>query len=512
MNVMALDPQVCYAAIRSRDARFDGRFFVAVMTTGVYCRPSCRSRSPRPENVRFYRTAQEAEAAGFRPCRRCRPEEWQQSDGSGGIRPGGDTVGLLLPGAARTGESSDTVDRVGDMAARIGWSPRHLQRLVGAQVGLTPHTVIRFARLHLASRLLRSSRLSVTEVALKTGYPSLRALEEDTARSFALTPSRFRALSQGAGSDEPLLAWGPALNLEMSYSGAFDPPATLRFWARRAVPGLEEGDESGRWFRRVLRLCHGFGLFEVKSPATEGAPVLLTLRLESVEDLGEAVQTVRGSLDLDANPSAVLSTLRRDPLLGPIVEKNPGRRVPGHVNGDEMAIRAILGQQVSVSAARTHTARLVAELGTPLNHPVGTLRFAFPTPEQIVAGGPDLPGMALVASRRRTVYGFAAARQAGDVPPLHRGGDPDRIGRALERLFGIGPWTRAYVALRALGDPDAFLASDLGVRQSLERLAGRPFTAREIERLSEPWRPFRGYAVIQLWAELARTATKPPSG
>jgi AraC family transcriptional regulator of adaptative response / DNA-3-methyladenine glycosylase II len=262
----------------------------------------------------------------------------------------------------------------------------------------------------------------------------------------------------------------------------------------------------------VLRLCHGLGLFEVRSPATEGAPVLLTLRLESVEDLGEAVQTVRGSLDLDANPSAVLSTLGRDPLLGPIVEKNPGRRVPGHVNGDEMAIRAILGQQVSVSAARTHTARLVALLGTPLNHPVGTLRFAFPTPEQIVAAGPELPGMALVGSRRRTVYGFAAARQAGDVPPLRRGGDPDRIGRALERVFGIGPWTRAYVALRALGDPDAFLASDLGVRQSLAQLAGRPVTARESERLSEPWRPFRGYAVVHLWAALAQTARQPPSG
>lgn len=509
MDGQTLDPRVCYEAICSRDVRFDGRFVVAVLTTGVYCRPSCPSRTPRAENVRFFPTPEAAKHAGFRACRRCRPDLLTDFAQVADLP----LASQALHEIAHPGDDADTgADRlayrdlpftdVGSLADRLGLSARHLQRLLGTQVGLRPHALIRFVRLHAAVELLRSSDLSLTQVAIAAGFSSLRALEQATTGAFSLSPSALRATLRCGSTTTPDPAFGPAIDLLLSFRGPFDVHELLRFLALRAVPGLEEADTDGHWYRRVLNLSDGFGIAEIRAPGNPGATnIHLNLRLSSIQDLVEAVQACRRLLDLDANPDAIVSTLGADPLLGDEVRRHPGRRVPGHVDGAELAIRAVLGQQISIEAARTHTARLVSLYGTPLPHAVGSLRFAFPTPQQIAAVGVDLPGMSMPEARRRSIHGLAMAMHTGRVPPLRPGADGDRIGRALEGLFGIGPWTRAYIAMRALADPDAFPAKDLGVVHRLTELTGRSLTVREIEHLSDRWRPFRAYAVVHLWLQ-----------
>lgn len=502
MGVDDLDPTVCYEAVRSRDSRFDGRFFVGVRTTGVYCRPSCHSRTPRSENVHFFRTGADARAAGFRACRRCHPEL---------LDPGAEPGAAVTPGAVEeVASGAGAVDwlRAETLARRLNWSPRHLQRLLGSEAGLTPHQLIRFLRLHAAIKRLPTALGSLTEIAAEAGFPSLRAFEHDAKTAFGGPPGVLRIEGR---VDPARLFWGPGLRLLLPYRGPFDVAQLLRFLGVRAVPGLEEGDADGRFFRRAIRLSGGLGIVAVEPPPDARPGRLpVTLHLEMASDLPEAVATLRALFDLDGDTDAVARALGSHPVLGPVVRRCPGIRVPGHVDGAEMAVRAILGQQISVEAARTQTSRLVRLYGKPLPYPTGSIGFLFPAPEDLAGAGPELPGMAMPASRRRTIHGLAEAVLRHRLPALVRGADPDLVGTALQALYGIGPWTRSYIAMRALGDPDAFLAGDLGVRQGYQALTGERPEARVLESLSEAWRPFRAYAVVQLWNVLTERAWHAP--
>lgn len=504
MDAQEFDPNVCYEAVQSRDARFDGRFFVAVLTTGVYCRVSCRSRTPRRENVRFFPNGAAARSAGFRPCRRCHPEL---------LDPGAPPTAAVVPEAM--GEVATARQEPGDpvgvegLARRLGWSPRHLQRLLASEAGLSPHDLLGFLRLHYAHRALRHQS-SLTRVADDAGYPSLRALQGAVRRVYGISPGALRSRLQ-AGGDAG--RFGPPLALELPYAGPFAARELIRFLAVRAVPGLEAGDPEGGWYRRALRLEHGLGRFTITVPAALPTHVLpVMVEVEAVSDLPALVLVLRNLCDLDADTSAIARTLARDPRLAAAVQAAPGLRVPGEVDGVEMAVRAVLGQQISVEAARTHTARLVDLYGTRISGADDSVRVLFPTAQALAHAGPDLPGMALPASRKRTLHGLAQALCDGTLPPLRRGADPDRVGTALERLYGVGPWTRAYIAMRALGDPDAFLAGDLAVRQGYRLLYGREASTRELEQLSESWRPFRAYATLHLWHALGpKTGAGRPS-
>jgi len=495
MDMRGLDARVCYEALLSRDIRFDGRFFVAVLTTGVYCRPSCRSRTPRPENVQFYASAEAAERAGFRACRRCRPQEMGPPE-----RAEGNLLGGL--GEAPLGAAVSRVPcGVAALANQLGWSPRHLQRLVGNDAGISPSRLLRFARLHRAVRGLGQVGASITDVALNAGFPSVRAFEEEMRRVYGLSPGVFRSRIHTDFQIHAEWAAGPALTITLAARGAFDAPALLRFLGVRAVPGLEEWSDADQRYRRVMQLAHGTAIAEIRA-AADRAVVHGVLWLEDLADVPAAVDALRGLLDLDAPIAAIEAALAADSLLGPVVRQHPGLRVPGTVDGFELAVRAMLGQQVSVAAARTHTARLVERLGRPLASPRGSLRVAFPTAEQVAQAGPDLAGMALPAARRRGIAALAGAVAKNEVPPIRRGANPATVGDALAQVYGVGPWTRSYIALRALGDPDAFLAQDLGVRHALEHLMGRSCLAREIAGVSARWQPFRAYAVVHLWQAL----------
>jgi len=402
---------------------------------------------------------------------------------------------------------AETRLRAEALARELNWSPRHLQRLLGAEAGLTPHRLIRFLRLHGALKELAGRGGTLSAIAARVGYPSLRAFEEDARAAFGAVP---RLLRCAARTDAGRLFWGPSLELRWAYRGPFDVRHLIGFLSLRAVPGLEEGDVERAFYRRVLRLPAGVGLVSMEPPPDErSGRILVKLHLENVSDLPAAVSAVRAIMDLDADTDAVGRVLGADAILGPWVRAFPGLRVPGHADGAELAIRAVLGQQVSLAAARTLTARLVRLYGTPLAHPAGSIRHLFPTPDALAAAGPDLPAMAMPLARRRAVHGLAAALAAGRVPPIVRGADPDAVDRALAGLSGIGPWTRSYIAMRALGDPDAFLAGDLGVRHGYQALFGGAAAVRGLERASEAWRPFRAYAVVLLWRVASERAAAP---
>lgn len=510
---------MCYDAIRSRDARFDGRFVTAVTSTGVYCRPSCPSRTPRFENVRFFATPGAARAAGYRACRRCHPDAVGDS---GSVRAGrlpvpGTPAGLPGADAADPVPGSVHAD-VAEWAREVGMSPRHLRRRLVSETGVTPRTLIGSVRMRTAVELLRHSTLPVTDVAFAAGFASLRAFEEATQRAFGVTPSALRnapdAPALGPEGPSPdRMPFGPALPLRLPFRAPMETRDLFRFLAVRAVPGLEEVAGDGTAYRRVLRLPHGLGIAEARLTDDPQAEFIdLRVHLEDLADLGNAVEAMRYLLDVDADPAAIGAVLSQEPLLADAVQRHPGRRVPGHVDGAELAIRAVLGQQVSVAAARTHTTRLVERYGDPLPEPFGSLRFAFPTPERLAKAGPALPGMALPARRLATVHRLALALVEGQVPPLRPGTDPGQATACLLTLPGIGPWTTAYIALRALSDPDAFPAADLGILQALGSYLGRPVTARAAERLAEAWRPFRAYAVMHLWSEPEGPAAYPGGG
>lgn len=495
---MVEDVEHCYRALQARDPRFDGWFFVGVTTTGVYCRPSCPARTPRPDRVRFFPSAAAAQQAGFRACLRCRPD----------AVPGSPEWNLRADVAGRALRliADGVVDRdgVGGLAGRLHYGTRQLHRLLRAEVGAGPLALARARRAQHARVLVETTALPMADVAFAAGFTSVRQFNDTVRAALGRTPTELRRAA--ARRPARLGAGGPAgppgvVALRLACRLPVAAPEALAFLAARAVEGLELAVGAG--FARTLRLPHGHATVEL-SPGPPGqsglgAHVCARLVLADLRDLGTAVERCRRLLDLDADPEAVDAALRADPALRARVDAVPGRRLPGTVDGFELAVRAIAGQQVSVRGARGALARLVAAAGPTLDVPApggpGGLTRVFPSAEEVLAAPDD--GFAMPASRREAVRALARAVRAGTLT-IDRGEDPARVAAALGALRGVGPWTVGTVAMRALGDPDVFLPTDLGVARGLAA-AGLPSDARGATAAAERWRPWRGYAMVHLW-------------
>ncbi|MEE1762676.1 AlkA N-terminal domain-containing protein [Streptomyces sp. SP18BB07] len=485
-NGMYADTERCVRAVRSKDARFDGWFFTAVVTTRIYCRPSCPVVPPKAENMTFYPSAAACQQAGFRACKRCRPDT---SPGS----PEWDQRADLVARAMRL-VGDGVVDREGvpGLARRLGYSARQVERQLLAELGAGPLALARAQRAQTARLLIETTALPMAEIAFAAGFGSIRTFNDTVREVFALSPSELReraARSARQRSDSP--GTSGALSLRLPFRAPLNPDNLFGHLAATAVPGVEEWRDGA--YRRTLRLPYGHGIVAL---APEPDHIACRLTLGDLRDLPVAISRCRRMLDLDADPVAVDEQLRTDPLLAPLVDKAPGRRVPRTVDEAEFAVRAVLGQQVSTAAARTHAARLVVAHGEPVDDPEGGLTHLFPSPEQLAAVDPET--LAMPRTRRTTFT--TLVRQLADGT-LHLGVDSDWAetrGRLLA-LPGFGPWTVDVIAMRALGDPDAFLAGDLGIRRAAREL-GLPSTPAALAARAEAWRPWRAYAVQYLWA------------
>jgi AraC family transcriptional regulator of adaptative response / DNA-3-methyladenine glycosylase II len=474
----ALDHDRCYRAVAGRDARFDGWFFTAVRTTGIYCRPSCPARTPLARNVSFFTTAAAAQGAGYRACRRCRPDA---APGS----PEWDVRADVVARAMRLIADGE-VERSGvpGLAAHLGYSERQLHRQLVGELGVGALALARAQRAQTARLLIETTDLPMADIAFAAGFASIRQFNDTVREVFATTPTGLRRTSPGTHRGPP--GW---LTLRLTARAPYAAAEVLLFLGAHAVPGLEEWD--GTTFSRVLDLPHGPAVVQLSPAAGGGAGVTARLRLTELRDLGAAVTRCRRMLDLDADPAAVDDVLGADPALAQLVTTAPGRRVPSSPDAPELAVRAVLGQQVSVAGARTLTARVLTAAGTPLAEPVGTLTHAFPRPDALADA--DLTAVGLTGARRRTVHALAAALAGGSIP-LDPGADREEAGRALLAVPGIGPWTAALVGLRGLADPDVWLPGDLALRKSLAALGSSDSDA------ASRWRPWRSYAVLHLWA------------
>ena len=479
-----LDFERCYRAVESRDARFDGWFITAVRTTGIYCRPSCPTPvRPKRENVSFYPTAAAAQLAGYRACKRCRPDA---SPGSPEWNVRGDLVGRAMRLIA-----DGTVDRdgVAGLARRLAVSERHLHRLLLSELGAGPLAIARAQRAQTARVLIETTDLPFTQVAFAAGFESIRQFNDAVREVFALTPTALRT----AGRRRADIADG-VLTLRLPYRPPLDWQALAGWLRTRALPGVAE--VNGRVYRRTLRLPRGAGVVALEPLDTH---IQCTLRLESMADLTSAVRQCRRLLDLDADPLSVVEVLSKDRRLSGIVKKRPGLRAPGAVDGTELAIQAVLGQQVSLAAARTLSSRLVTAHGDVIKIADPTLTHLFPHAASIADA--DLARLGVPATRRATLRAVARAVADGTLA-LDPGADRTETYHQLLQLPGIGEWTAGYIVMRALGDPDTFLPSDLGIKKAVARLGiGR--NARAISDHAAAWRPWRSYATHQLWATLS---------
>jgi AraC family transcriptional regulator of adaptative response / DNA-3-methyladenine glycosylase II len=461
-------------AVRSKDARFDGWFFTAVLTTRIYCRPSCPVVPPKVENMRFYPSAAAAQQAGFRACKRCRP------DASPGSPQWNERADLVARAMRLIADGVVDRDGVPGLAARLGYSVRQVQRQLIAELGAGPLAIARAQRAQTARLLIETTGLPMSDLALAAGFASIRAFNDTVREVFALSPTELRLRAKGARP-----ASAGTLSLRLPFRAPLCPDNLFGHLAATGVPGVEEWRDGA--YRRTLRLPHGHGVVALR-PLPDHIACQLTLT--DLRDLAMAISRCRRLLDLDADPVAVDELLAADPVLAPLVAKAPGRRVPRTVDGEEFAIRAVLGQQVSTAAARTHAARLVTAHGTPIDDPGGGLTHLFPDPDSLAGLDPET--LAMPKSRRRTVLGLI---EAFDDLDLGAGSDWERTRAALHALPGFGPWTVETIAMRALGDPDAFLPTDLGVKVAAEGLGLASLVAR-----SAAWRPWRAYAVQHLWA------------
>ncbi|GII90955.1 Ada metal-binding domain-containing protein [Sinosporangium siamense] len=480
MAAATLDFDSCYRALSARDPRFDGRFYTAVTSTNIYCRPICPARTPHARNVRFYRHAASAEAAGFRPCKRCRPE---LSPGDPGWNIRGDLVGRALR-LIDEGVADD--HGVNGLAGRLHITERHLHRLFVAELGVGPLAVARTNRLLLAKQLLTETPLPIGDVAFASGFGSLRQFNAVMKDTYGFTPSELRATARAPRTEpEPVAVQtngSAVLSMRLHYREPYDARAMLAFLAGRAVPGLE----------RVT--THDY------SRAIPGGTITLTperdyvrlcARLHDAQHLARIVARSRRLLDLDADPHPIAAALGTT-ALATLIEARPGLRVPGAYDTFEMAVRGVVGQQISVAGARTLLGRLIARpgLGTSVTTGDPGLTHVFPTAERLA--GADLAGLGFTTRRAETIRVLASRIAAGDID-LDGGQEPGEVMARLQEVPGIGPWTASYIALRALNDPDAWPEGDLGLRRAMENLS---ITDRQIERC----RPWRAYAALHLWS------------
>ncbi len=479
-KAMHTDTERCVRAVRSKDARFDGWFFTAVLTTRIYCRPSCPVVPPKPENMTFYPSAAACQQAGFRACKRCRPDT---SPGSPQWNQRADLTARAMRLIA-----DGVVDRDGvpGLAARLGYSTRQVERQLLAELGAGPLALARAQRAQTARLLIETTGLPMAQIAFAAGFASIRTFNDTVREVFALAPTELRTRAPRTPGGAP-----GALMLRLPFRAPLNPDNLFGHLAATAVPGVEEWRDGA--YRRTLRLPYGHGIAAL-APGPDHIACRLTLT--DLRDLPVAISRCRRMLDLDADPEAIDGQLRTDPVLAPLVDKAPGRRVPRTVDEAEFAVRAVLGQQVSTAAARTHAARLVTAHGEPVDDPEGGLTHLFPSPEALAAVDPDT--LAMPRTRRTTLTTLAARLADGS---LHLGVESDwpRARAELLALPGFGPWTADVIAMRALGDPDAFLPTDLGVRRAARDL-GLPATPATLTARAAAWRPWRAYAVQYLWA------------
>ncbi|NEC89874.1 DNA-3-methyladenine glycosylase 2 family protein [Streptomyces sp. SID12501] len=498
---MHTDTEHCVRAVQSKDARFDGWFFTAVLTTRIYCRPSCPVVPPKPENMTFYPSAAACQQAGFRACKRCRPDtspgspEWNQR------------ADLVARAMRLIGDGIVDREGVPGLAARLGYSTRQIERQLNAELGAGPLALARAQRAQTARLLVETTALPMADVAFAAGFSSIRTFNDTVREVYALSPSELRDRLPNARTDKtrtdktrtdarPSSTGGPvgtpaALNLRLPFRAPLNPDNLFGHLAATAVPGVEEWRDGA--YRRTLRLPYGHGIAAL-TPKPDHIACRLTL--SDLRDLPVAISRCRRMLDLDADPVAVDEQLRTDPVLAPLVAKAPGRRVPRTVDEAEFAVRAVLGQQVSTAAARTHAARLVTAYGDPVDDPEGGLTHLFPTPQALAALDPESLAM---PRTRRTTFTTLVGQLADGV--LHLGVESDwsEARARLLALPGFGPWTVDVIAMRALGDPDAFLPTDLGIRRAAQEL-GLPSTPAALTARAATWRPWRAYAVQYLWA------------
>ncbi|GAA0655429.1 AlkA N-terminal domain-containing protein [Kitasatospora atroaurantiaca] len=489
-----IDDDTRYRAVDSRDARFDGVFFTAVRTTGIYCRPSCPAVTPKRVNCTFYPTAAAAQGAGYRACRRCRPDS---VPGSPEWNHRADLVGRAM---RLIGDGVVDREGVAGLADRLGYSSRQVQRQLTAELGAGPIALARAQRAQTARLLLQTTELPVTEVAFASGFSSVRQFNDTVREVYDRTPSGLRA---EAGAGRRGAAPAGTISLRLAYRGALDSDHLLDFLALRAVPGIEEvvpGERPGvRTYRRTLALPYGHGIAEVDGLGAGDQPdrgwLDCRLQLTELRDLTTAVYRLRALFDLDADPDAVDGQLGADPVLSELVRSRPGIRSPGHVDPHELAVRAVLGQQITVTSARTLAGRLAERYGRALPEPSGGLRMLFPATTALAEADPA--DLAMPEARRRALRGLCAALAEGEVR-LDGGVDREAAAAELLALPGIGPWTVGYLRMRALADPDVFLPSDAGVRHGLVRL-GQPGDPKAAAAVAPAWAPWRSYAVHRLW-------------
>ncbi len=485
---MELDPDACYRAFAARDARFDGRVFVGVHTTGIYCRPICPARSPKRENVSFYFSAAAAQAAGFRPCLRCRPELSPDTAAWHGTSHAvARALALIETGALDNGS-------VEALAAELGVGGRHLRRLFQQHLGASPVEVAQTRRVLLAKQLIHDTHLTMTEVALASGFGSVRRFNETFRLMFGRAPATLRR----ARAAETIEAG--AVTVRLPYREPFDWDAMQGYLAARAIPGVESV-ACGQYARTFA--IEGLSGTLVVVPGDRNT-LRATIRFPRLDALPRIIARVRRVFDLGADPTFIEAHLARDSLLAPLVAARPGLRAPGAWDSFELAIRAILGQQISVPVATRITGQIVAAFGIETGDPAGRtlgLTHLFPRPDQLASA--DVAGIGLMpGARAMAVTGLAAAVTA-DPALLGPYRDLEGAVGALQSLPGVGAWTAQYVALRALREPDAFPSGDAGLLRAMAKLTGQRPTPAEALARADAWRPWRAYAAMHLWASLA---------
>jgi AraC family transcriptional regulator of adaptative response / DNA-3-methyladenine glycosylase II len=483
---MDQDRNRLYKALTARDPRFDGIFFVGVTSTGVYCRPICPAKTPKRANSRFFDTAQEAEHAGFRPCLRCRPEL------APGNAPVDDSQRIAQLIVQRL-EEGTLDDKAGleDIADQFELSSRQIRRIIRKELGVAPIQLVLTRRLLLAKQLLTETSLPVTDVAFASGFSSLRRFNDAFTTRYGMPPTRLR---RQAVQDVRAITNAETSTIQLVYRPPYDWRAMLSFLCARALKGIEWVTDDA--YARTVRLGDSQGWIRVAQSKKKNT-LLLEFTHSLTPVLPALVNRVRNLFDLNARPDVIAKHLKRDRRLAAAVNAHPGIRVPGAFNGFEMGVRAILGQQVTVKAATTIACRFVDAFGDPIVTPFAELSRLTPTPARIAAATvDDIARHGIVAARSRSLIALAGA-QASSTLCLDAAGhhDPDDAIRRLAELPGIGHWTANYIAMRALRWPDAFPKEDIAVRNNLGGV-----TAKEAEALSQPWRPWRSYAVMHIWS------------
>jgi AraC family transcriptional regulator of adaptative response / DNA-3-methyladenine glycosylase II len=499
-STLAIDADAAYQAVAARDARFDGRLFVGVTSTRIYCRPICRVRTPMRKNCRFFATPAQAEAAAFRPCLKCRPEVAPGADFAWTVMDASRTLARQAADELDTQAASGEAPSLAKLALRLGVSDRHLRRIFQAEHGVTPLQYLQTRRLLLAKQLLTDTTLPVSQIALASGFQSLRRFNAAFAENYRMSPSRLRGESADDESSSRGVSGDDAIRIKLGYRAPYDVDAMLRFLAQRAIPNVEHVDLAARRVRRSVRagtLADAAGWIAAEFDAD--APLVhLRFSPELAAASGRVVAAARRWLDLDAEPYTIAAALAAIP-------GEAGVRLPGSIDIFELAVRAVLGQQVTVAAARTLARRLAERFGAPI---------ATPWPDEVDHSFPSAETLAATPIERIAELGIIRARAGAIIaiaqgwPAIHALLVPhapaEPLIEALCALPGIGPWTAHYIAMRALGWPDAFPPNDVAVLKAMKQLFGTN-SQREADTLAMAWQPWRAYAVLRLWNTLTPT-------